>query len=67
MLSVYTKKCQLKVELDLLDCELSECITAVKKGMVRTTDSLLFQIEISEQNSLLCGEYKTIFSSFIEA
>ena len=35
--------------------ELGQSLFTVKKGIVITTDSLLFQIQMSEHNSLLCG------------
>ena len=39
--------------------------THCKRGIVITTDSLLFQIQMSEQNTLYVEEnYMTIFSSF---
>ena len=44
------------VELSSRSSAAYRAIYHCKKGIVITTDSLLFQIQMSEHNSLLCGE-----------
>ena len=40
----------------LLTCSLFFNLSHCKRGIVTTTECLLFQIQMSEQNTLLCGE-----------